>query len=55
MMKKQLRSWLMPLAMLSLVGCASKGADASSPPAPQEASRDDQVKAWVPGTPLPTG
>ena len=50
MTKKQARSWVVPLALFSVVGCTSAEVDASSKSTPQDA----EVKAWVPGTPLPT-
>ncbi|OJT19028.1 hypothetical protein BO221_36540 [Archangium sp. Cb G35] len=51
MMKKQTRSWLAPLALMGVVGCASSGADESKPSEP--VAQDTEVTAWVPGTPAP--
>ena len=51
MMKKQTRSWIVPLALMGVVGCASSGADESKPSEP--VAQDTEVKAWVPGTPTP--
>lgn len=48
-MKKNTRSWLMPLALMGVVGCAKTAGDETPPPAPAEG----QVEAWVPGTPAP--
>ncbi|MCY1078056.1 matrixin family metalloprotease [Archangium lansingense] len=50
MTRKQTRSWVVPLALLGMVGCTSSGVDESSEPA----SKDAHVTAWVPGTPRPT-
>jgi hypothetical protein len=49
--KRDTRCWLVPLALLSLVGCANTGVD--EPPA-EPAPEDAHVTAWVPGTPMPT-
>jgi hypothetical protein len=48
-MKKYTRSWVVPFALMGVVGCTNTGADESKEPA----STDAQVTAWVPGKPLP--
>jgi hypothetical protein len=48
-MKKQTRSWIVPLALMGVVGCANPGAGES----PELASADAPVTAWLPGTPRP--
>lgn len=48
-MKKYSRSWVVPLALMSVVGCAKPGGDEAPPATPEEA----HVTAWVPGTPKP--
>ncbi|MFP2931873.1 matrixin family metalloprotease [Pyxidicoccus sp. 3LG] len=50
MTKKSTRSWVVPLALLSVVGCAKTGGDEALPVTPEDA----HVTAWVPGTPVPT-
>lgn len=49
-MKKQTCSWVVPLALLGVVGCTNGGVDESS--ASASASKDE-VMAWVPGKPMP--
>jgi hypothetical protein len=49
MTKKSTRSWVVPLALLGVVGCAKTGGDEVLP-VPAD---DSQVTAWVPGTPVP--
>lgn len=50
MTKKQTRSWVVPLALVGVVGCTNAGVDESS----ESASTDAHVTPWVPGTPKPT-
>jgi hypothetical protein len=49
MTKRYARSWVVPLALLGVVGCAKTGGDEALPVTPEDA----HVTAWVPGTPLP--
>jgi hypothetical protein len=48
MMKKHSRSWVVPFALLGMVGCANTGADEA-----RAAGEATEVTAWVPGTPRP--
>jgi len=48
--KRHARSWVVPLALLGVVGCTNAGVEESIEAAP----KDEQVTAWVPGKPLPT-
>ncbi len=48
-MKKSTRSWVMPLALLGVVGCAKTGGEEVLHVTPE----DGHVEAWVPGTPVP--
>jgi hypothetical protein len=48
--KKHARSWVVPWALLGLVGCTNAGVDEST----ESASKDAHVTAWVPGKPMPT-
>lgn len=47
MTKKQTRSWLVPLALMGVVGCTNAGETVETAP------KDEQVKAWVPGMAKP--
>ena len=49
MTKNPVRAWVVPLALLGLVGCAKTGGEEPVELAPVA----DEVTAWVPGTPLP--
>ncbi|MCY1023811.1 matrixin family metalloprotease [Pyxidicoccus sp. MSG2] len=49
MTKRYARSWVVPLALLGVVGCAKTGGDEALPVTPEDA----HVTAWVPGTPVP--
>ena len=49
MMKKQTRSWVVPLALLGVVGCTNTGADEA-----KVSGEATEVTAWVPGTPKPS-
>ncbi len=48
-MKKQMRSLVVPFALLGVVGCANTGGDES-----KSAGQSTEVAAWVPGTPKPS-
>jgi hypothetical protein len=48
-MKKNTRSWVVPFALLGVVGCTNTGADESS----ESASKGAQVTAWVSGKAMP--